>query len=61
MELNLTKENCKSTLEIEGELSIYEVNKLKEEILTAFDGAEEIEIDLARVERCDYRFISSAG
>ncbi len=53
MELNLTKENKKSTLQIEGELSIYQINQFKEELITAFDDVDEVVIDLAKVERCD--------
>ena len=64
MELNLTKDNNEALLKVEGELSIYEVSKLKELLMSAFEDAEKIVVDLADADTCDtasLQMLVSAG
>ncbi|MBU0633219.1 STAS domain-containing protein [bacterium] len=37
----------------QGDLTIYQVEELKKELLTAFSGAEEISVDLSDTEKID--------
>ena len=53
MELNIVKEQNKSIIEIDGEMTIYEVTHFKDELLAAFADSTEIEIDLACAGTCD--------